>query len=161
MDSALHIYEATNSYLNQTTSWSLGILLFSLLAIWYNQKRKIQASQRNIQKVISLLLGFAVLLASGSAFFSWLTSNRIGPVEVFSDRIITNEATIPAKQIKKAYMFQSTPNSIFQLNALGDSSLLFIIEEFSGKTHVFAEDNYPIQQMMDDLRPWLRNATDD
>ena len=159
MDTILHIYEANNQYLDQTTLISLVILVLCLLGLGYNYKRTVARDQRNTQKLISLLLGFVILLACSAAFFSKLTSKRIGPVKVFPNRIESNEGTIQATRIKRAYMHQSTPNSPFQLNTLGDSSLLFIIEEVDGRAHVFPEDNYPVEQMMDDLRPWLLEAT--
>ena len=159
LDQLYKIYESNNHYLDSTMIWSLVLIGIAALAIWFNQKRKVGLDQKNMQNLISMLLGFVILLSLCALIFSKLTSERIGPVRVFPDRIVTNEGVIQASRIKKAYLQESVPNTPFQLNALRDSSLLFIIEEVDGTSHVFTEDNYPIRQMMEDLRPWLLEAT--
>lgn len=155
MNTVLHTYIPDSSYFNQTTWWCLGIVAFCAIAFFFNIRRK----QSNTKNLISMLLGFIGLIAIGSSVFSFLTSKRIGQVRVYEDRIETSEGTINAKQIKKAYIHESTPSTPFKLNELGEEALLLLIEEKDGQVHVFSEQNYDIQQMLKDLRPWLKNAT--
>lgn len=161
MDQIIHTYAPTGSYLSQTMVWSIVILGICLISILFLQRRKRSASSKNMYSLGVMLLGFISLLAATSAFFSWLTNERIGEVIVYQDRIETNEGTILASEIKRAYLHQSTPNTPFKLNALGDTTLLLIFE-MSGKVEkdfVFSEENYPIKKMMEELRPWLHKAT--
>lgn len=161
MDTVLHTYAPAHAYLDQTTLLALLILLIALGGLWWNYRRKVAPAQRNMRQLIGMLLGFVVLIAAATSFFSWLTSERIQPIKVYADRIESNEGTIFAKQIKRIYFEQSIPQAPFKLNALADTTLLLVVENVEGgKTaHVFSEENYPIQQMVKDLRPWLLNAT--
>lgn len=161
MDTVLHTYAPTHTYLNNATLAGLAILLIAVAGLWWNYKRTVSPQQRNMRQLIGMLLGFAALIAAATIFFSWLTSERIQDIKVYADRIESNEGTIFAKQIRRIYFEQSVPQAPFKLNALADTTLLLVVENVApGKTaHVFSAENYPIQQMVEDLRPWLLEAT--
>ncbi len=160
METALYVYAADNSALMTTTLISGLLLVLALGGVYWNSRRKVSYEQRNYRQLWGMLLGFMALLSFVALVFSWLTSQRHGEVSVYSDRLETVEATIPAKKIKRAYIFYDVPNSRYGTTAGADTTQLLIIEEYGkmnqGRNHVFSEYNYPVEQMAVEINNWLQ-----
>lgn len=160
METALHIYGADNSALMTTTVISAVLLVLALAGVYWNSKRSVSYEQRNYRQLWGMLLGFMALLSFVALVFSWLTSQRQGTVEIYSDRLVTVEATIPVKKIKRAYLFNDIPNSRYGNTAGADTTRLLIVEEHGkmnqGRNYVFSEYNYPVEQMVVEINAWLQ-----
>jgi len=120
------------------------------LILMLRKKRTRETYNRNM--LIAMLLFFLTIISTGSAFFSWLSMYKTGPVTISADAIETPYGKAQLSSIRKAEIIADQPVTLFPGNQDSRTVRLLIIEEHSGKTHVLSEKNYDIQRILGTLR---------
>lgn len=151
MEPILYTYTANQNDLSLTIFVSLGLALPAIVGmIWL--LRKSTSGDNNRRLLIAMLLFFVGIIGGGTAFFSWLTTRKLGPVTLTASTITTPYGQAPYSQIREAYLKNDPQGS--WLDPTGNSRqirLLFLIED-TGKTHVLSEKNYPVSEILAKMR---------
>lgn len=138
-----------------TTELDQQMVAFLLLAIglsialwWYNRK-KLEYPKRKQQQMLTMLGAFIVLISLGSAFFSWLTTQKIKTVTIDKEAIVTPYGKAEIDKIRTAYFYMDKQSSRFSQEMVLDTVRFLIIEEFgrNKKTHALSEENYDIVEI--------------
>lgn len=127
----------------------IGVALTFLHLSFQNSEFKAKYTH-NMRMLIGMLAFFALLIASGTLMFSWLTKAKLGPVSLYENRIQTPYGTTEFKAIKDIYFEESVEQTWLGTN--GKRSKLLMIAEKKGNGHVLSEMNYPIQQIGNELK---------
>lgn len=151
------IFEPLKSSILSTTNISLLIVLFAVLfMLFLNKSKTINKHYRNI---LSMLTFFAGIMSLGTVFFSYFHGERIGPVEIKSEHLITAYGAINYNDIKKVLLKKENKNKSMLAPALGGeytSSMVIISKK--NQYYYFSEENYPVQNMMKPIRTAWQNA---
>ena len=150
-------FEPLRSFFWSTTSLSVLVVLAGIgLMVFLTKAKTIDKNYRNI---FSMLAFFAVMMAAGSAIFSWLFGERIGPVKIVESGIESPYGTTSFEEIKNIVISINKDKSTLvpQVGTDGDKQLLVMLN--SGKRLIFSKNNYPIQQMVTPMRSAWQNST--
>jgi len=148
MENILEIYHPVNAGLGQEF-WLAVLGAFGLLIVAYFLQRKdVKYENRNLRNLLVMLSLFGTMLCVCVIIFSWFNNQKISTVRVFENGVQYDENTITFNQLKKAYLHDNKQSSHLSTQIIIDTSYLLVIEEMSGKAHVFSEDHYPIKEMV-------------
>lgn len=151
MNEIIATFEPTST--TQATLWLGGaVALLALGALLAILAGKLEVADRNRRLLLAMLLFFTVLIAGGTAFFSWLTSYRIDTVTLYSRGLTTPYGTVAYEDIRDAYIRKEEQRSFVNPDIVRSSTRLLIIEERDGKTHVLSEENYALEPIFSTLR---------
>ena len=159
--------DALYTYLPETGDLTSNLLVAALLAVmglagcailaW----RPGRGQARNYRLLGAMLLFFLFLIAASVSFFSWLTLQRTGPVYLFADAVQTPRGTIPFDRIRNARILTAGNRSFIDPQRVRGGQQLLVIEELDGTTHVLAEEFYPVQEILSQLRQTVRAWEED
>lgn len=124
----------------------------ALLATVVLLRRKTTRDNRTRTLLLAMLFFFAFLIASSTAFFSWLSARRTGPVMIYAEAIETPYGRVSFDNIRNASIEEEKERSLINQNIIKKTTRLLVIEEKNGKAHVLSEQNYPIQQILGELK---------
>ena len=99
-----------------------------------------------------MLLFFLFLIAAGTAFFSAWNRIRLGPVNIYTSSIETPYGTIQFDEIRNAKIESNQQPSMINPQLNRRTVKLLIIEERSGKAHIFSEKDYRVQEILNGLK---------
>ncbi|MEN0003968.1 MAG: hypothetical protein AAF798_07490 [Bacteroidota bacterium] len=148
MGTVIEIFEPTNQEPLYAFWTALVVAGACIAGLVYMLRATMERIGRNRQLLIAMLLFFGAMLAGGSAFLSWLTSDKVGTVTLYKQGVSTPYGSVRYESIIRTGISLNKQNTLFQA---ADKKLL-IIEERSGKAHVLSEANYPIEQLLGALR---------
>lgn len=148
-------FSPTHSNVNSTVIISIILLIAALIFLYFNQRRKVRAQFRNHRQLYSLLALLVAFTALLTAVFQWYINSRLESLVVYQDRLEWPERPVPWNEIKSVYFYDnsstgragSSDRPIVEIENLRKKNQLLIIEEYSGKTHVFAQKDYAIIEM--------------
>ena len=152
MEEILYRFEPihTNSSITLWISLLFGLFAWGICALLLAKKEEGQNRQRNI--IIAMLLFFVGMIGLGTAFFTYWTQQKTGPVVIYNDAIETVYGRVSFSQIKNSNIIAAGNRSIINPDLQKNTSRMLLIEENSGKAHVLSEDNYDIQAILNALR---------
>lgn len=141
MNEAIYSFEPNVSELN--SYMIIGIILFIICAglFFFSLKKN--------KQLLLLFSGFIGITALGIGIFSYVNQTKLPVVQLYENGLITPHGKVNFDQIKKIELTDIEKNTIFPSE--GDTSKLIIIEEYSKKVHVLAEDNYPLAEIFEKL----------
>lgn len=151
MENDIQIFQAVNTESEHVFWISLVVLIVAAVATWL-LLRSHNKKPRKEYTLLALLSFIAALLAGGTAVFSKLTTTRIGPVTLTAETIETPYGTAQLSALQNAYIQMDQRKSFVNPNLTQDRVRLLLIIEQDGKTHVLSEANYPIEQILDELK---------
>lgn len=157
MEQDMQVFQAVNTQTEQTFWIGLVVCLLAALATWFLLRAYNQQARKEYS-LLALLSFIVALLAGGTALFSKLTSTKIGPVTLTSEAIETPYGEARLADIQNAYIEMNQRKSYVNPNITQDRVRLLLIIEKDGKTHVLSEANYPIEDILNQLRENVRKT---
>ncbi len=144
-------FEAASSSSNDALILSLLATVAGLAGMLAMLLRKPAPGQRNQNLMLAMLLFFVFLIGASTAFFSWMRQAKLGPVEIYADRVETPYGVAPYSRIRNAEIIADQQQSPFSTLSREGTRILAIME-YDGKTHALSEEDYPIGEVMARLR---------
>ncbi len=150
METALHTFTPLHTE-NQLGFW-IGLLVgvLALAGMLFLLKNK--SGDQNRRLLGAMLLFFVCTISVGTAFFSWLTMRKIGPVNLYANAITTPYGKLPFDKIRSIYIKEEQDKSLLQPQGNGKSTRLLVLESKDGKVHVLSDQNYNIQAILGTLK---------
>lgn len=152
MDNLIKSYEPIESE-DQLYLWLgalVGVLAFGAMA--FVIKKEYSYEEQSKKWLIALLLFIVGLIASGTAFFSWLSQQRIGKVEIYTDHLVLGKTSLDFDQIKKINIKREEEKSMVNPNIVRKEYELLFIEDLEGHLFVVSEQAYPVREVLNELR---------
>ncbi len=109
-------------------------------------------SGRKQWRFAQLLFGFVAFIALGTGIFSFLTAERLQPVNLYKDSISVPRGNILFKDILKIQVEELKEHSKYpiqkdgQLYVIGQTDLM-VIEKRDGSSYLLSEENYPLDSI--------------
>lgn len=128
------------------------LAVIGLAGLWLTLRKKVSGDARNRNMLVAMLLFFLTTISAGTAFFSWLSMYKTGPVTISTESIETPYGKVAFQDIKNAEITADQPIRLLPSGSGHGTVKLLIIEEKSGKAHVMSEENYDIQRILGALR---------
>jgi len=150
METALHTFQPQHTE-NELGLW-IGLIVgaFALAGMLWLLKKK--TGDQNRRLLGAMLLFFVGTISVGTAFFSWLTMRKIGPVSLYADAITTPYGKLPFNKINNIYIKEEKEKSLLQPQGNNKSIRLLVLESKDGKVHVLSDQNYNIQAILGPLK---------
>lgn len=150
------LFEA-NTIQNDQLFWIALLVCILAAAGTFLLLRKSKGAYRSLLALLSFILA---LLAGGTALFSKLTSEKIGTVRLGEDYLETPYGKTQLEDIRDAYIEMDQQPSLLNPGQSSDRVRLLIILEDDEKTHVLSEANYPIEEILREMRNRLNPSPD-
>jgi len=142
------LFEATTTH-NDQLFWIALVVCILATGGTFFLLRKTKGAYRSLLALLSFILA---LVAGGTAIFSKLTSEKIGTVRLGEDSLETPYGKTQLEDIRDAYIEMDQRPSLLNPGRQSDRVRLLIILEDDGKTHVLSEANYPIEEILREMR---------
>ncbi|MCB0649999.1 MAG: hypothetical protein KDC85_01840 [Saprospiraceae bacterium] len=147
MGDPLYTFLPTHSS-DQMTFWgSFIIVLIAAAALFYLLRKKSAGDAYRRQMLLAMLVFFAMIMSAVTAFFSFWSLRKTGPVYVYEQSITTPYGNAEFKNINKAYIDLNKQQSLLNPGTSTKSVRMLFLEESHGKIHVLSEENYDIDQI--------------
>lgn len=155
MDNPLYTYRVESA--DGVYLW-VGIVLaiLSFAGTYFLLKRPGQGRKHTMSVLMAMLLFFAGLMATATAFFSGWSLRKQGTVDIYADRIVIGQHEVPFSQIKELYLKKDQSGSILQQG--GETYLFLVIQDRAGKASAVSNQNYPVQEIMENLKATMAAA---
>jgi hypothetical protein len=142
-------FQPLTTELNQQFTAFLLLAIVLGIALWWYNRKKLAYPKRKQQQMLTMLGAFFILIALGSAFFSWLTMTKIKTVTISEEAIVTPYGKAQIDNIRNAYFYLDKQSSRFSKEMVLDTVRFLIIEEYgrNKKTHALSEENYDIVEI--------------
>ncbi|MEM0993902.1 MAG: hypothetical protein AAF847_04330 [Bacteroidota bacterium] len=155
MDTPLYVFEADASKEWLQLSIAMVSTVLMIAAFLWLKSREVAFEKRNLQRTGQMLLGFGLIISIGSIFgVSWRLT-QLGDVEVYKDRLVSSYGTVPYQDLKVVFLHTGYENSLISQTTKLDTTLLAYFEEKIGRSYVFSEEHYDVEQMVFSVRPIL------
>jgi hypothetical protein len=128
------------------------LAIAGIAGLVFTLRKKASGDARNRNMLVAMLLFFLATISTGTAFFSWLSMRKTGPVTITEEAIETPYGKAVFTSIRKAEIITDQPVRLIPSNNQRGAVKLLVIEEESGKAHVMSEENYDIQRIFGALR---------
>ena len=130
---------------------TMTVGLISLAAcIWILRKPVIKAY--NYKMLVAMLLFFSTLISLGSSVFMGLKLKKNTPIAIYPTSIETPYGVAQYDNIKNASIIADKTPSIINSSQSARITKLLVIEEKDGKAHVLSEEDYPITEILRQLK---------
>lgn len=154
MQASTYVFEPENSS-NYILAISCSIIAIASIIglVIYNRKqqktseRKVSSDARRFQPLISLGLFFLFLICLTTAFFSWLTTQKITKVTITDTFIETPYGKTDWDNIQRIYIHEDQKVAPFSGRSVGEKTKILMIIEIEGKTHALSELNYDLNEI--------------
>ncbi len=131
-------------YSSNLTLWiSLTLMLLGAALTFFLFKK---------YKTLSLLSFFIAIIAACSTFFSFWTTQKLVPVQISAEKLITPYGETALSEIKSSEIKGGAIDA--SIIKKDDTRILLIVER-SNKTHALSELNYPIDSIKNILDNYL------
>ena len=152
MGEAIYTFEPNLS--DTTSSLWLGLLaaVAGIGGCVFLLRKATTGKNRNYYLLGAMLLVFVFMIGLSTAFFSWWTQHKIGPVIIYTNAITTPYGTVKFARIDNAYIEEQRQPSLVNPSLTRSRYKLLIIEEIDGKTHALSEENYDLNLILQRLR---------
>lgn len=150
MEIALHTFHPEHTE-NQLSLW-IGLIAGVLALAGMLILLKSKSGDQNRRLLGAMLLFFVCTISAGTAFFSWLTMRKIGPVNLYAEAITTPYGKLSFDKIRSIYIKEEQEKSLLKPEGSGKSIRLLVMESKDGKVHVLSDQNYNIQAILGALK---------
>ena len=129
---------------------SISILGFLI----YLNKKEMSYDEAKRRGLFSILLGIAFLITTSTAVLNFWNSQKFKTIKLYKDSIETPRGKIAFEDIQNAYIYIDKPMTITTPphDSLMNYDRLLILEEFDKTSHVMAEENYPIEDILGKIK---------
>lgn len=142
---------------DQSSFWAgIMVAILALAGMVFLLLRPAKQGDRNRRLLVAMLSFFVFLIAASTAFFSWWSMEKTGPVHFYAAGIQTPYGKVKFQEIRNAYIHQDKEKSLVNPNVVTRATNILVIEEISGKTHALSEAQYPISQILGRLKNELK-----
>ena len=155
MDTPLYIFEADHSKETLQLVLAIASTLLMIAAFFWLKSKDIALEKRNLQRTGQMLLGFGLIISIGSIFGTSLRLNQLKDVKVYKDRVISSYGEVPFDELKVVYLHTGHQSSIVSPTIQLDTTHLAYFEEKKGRSYVFSEEHYEVEDMVHSIRPIL------
>ena len=128
----------------------VAVAAFGLMA--FVIRKEFPYEEQSKKWLIALLLFIVGLLATGTAFFSWLSQQKVGSVKIYSDHLELGRTTIPFEEIKVLNIKKEEEKSFVNPNIVRKEYNLLFIENLKGQLFVISERSYPVKEILQEVR---------
>lgn len=152
MNDLIKNYEPINSE-DQLYLWLgalVGVVAFG--AMTFVIRKEFPYEEQSKKWLIALLFFIVGLIASGTAFFSWLTVQKVGSVKIYSDHVELGKTKVLYEDIKVINIKKEEEKSFVNPNIVRKEYNLLFIQEMKGKVYVVSERSYPVREVLNELR---------
>ncbi|MEQ8704103.1 MAG: hypothetical protein RIC19_09305 [Phaeodactylibacter sp.] len=147
----LKTFEAAGAASNVTLIFALLATVVGLAGTFLLLRKPAPRGQHNQRMLIAMLLFFTFLIGASTAFFSWMRTERLEPVMIYNNAVETSYGKVAYKDLGNAKIVTDQQNQPFSNLNQGTTRLLVILEK-DGKTHALSEEDYPIEEVLRELR---------
>jgi len=151
METPLRSFEPYLYGINILSIIFLSLTLIFAILLYFQNKKKVPYYEKKRKRVFSMLLAFGVMIFSVTTILNMVNTWNLKTVKFYSNAIETPMGKVEFDDIQSAYIFVDKPILLTQNNEQPKSknSRMLIIEEYSRKTHVLSEENYPIENILE------------
>ena len=152
MGEPLYTFLPTNTSDSYAFWGSIIVVIISAVALVYLLRKKSTGDAYRRQMLLAMLVFFALIMAATTAFFSFWSIQKIGPVLVYSEQMETPYGMVVYDNISRAYIELNGKRSMVNPGATANSVRMLFIEETDGTMHVMSEDNYDIDEILSKMK---------
>lgn len=152
----LKTFEAAGAASNVTLILALLATVVGLGGTILLLRNPAPRGKHNQRMMIAMLLFFAFLIGASTAFFTWMRTKRLEPVMIYTDAVVTSFGKVPFEDLGNARIMMDQQNSPFS-NLDRESTRILAILEKDGKTHALSEEDYPIDEILRELRKAVKD----
>lgn len=154
MEVPIHIFEPI------TIKATLITIIFAFLSIGilgfliFLNKKEMSYDEAKRRGLYSILLGIALLLTTSTAILNFWNSLKFTPIKLYKDSIETPRGKVAYENIQNAYIYIDRPMTITTppSDSLMSYDRILVLEEFDKTSHVMAEENYPIEDILEKIK---------
>lgn len=147
----LKTFEAAGAASNVTLILALLATLGGLLGTVLLLRKPAPPGQHNQRMLIAMLLFFTFLIGASTAFFTWMRTKRLQPVEIYTDAVVTPYGRVLFEDLGNAKITTDKQSQPFSNLSQEGTRILAILEK-DGTTHALSESDYPINEVLHELR---------
>jgi hypothetical protein len=145
MDKPLFTFEPYKQSLDVWTIALMGVVAACLMLIYFYVP-KIKLDKTRLA-VVSMLLGFFAVIASGFVVLRLVSKVKLTEVEIYNNHVKTPYGDVRFQDIDDFYIKIEKKSKILNPNELTDSTRYFFLMEKSRKTHILSEGDYLIDSI--------------
>lgn len=154
MESALYIYEPTNLDIDLIIIALLATLASGVGAYILFRKKKDRTPYTGLA---ALLLGFIALLALVTTIFSSWSLSKITTIRIYKDKLQIEKDIIPFIELNNAVIENTGQASVSNPKIAKKTNLILLIERRNGKIYALSSENYPVKEVMTNLKAAITN----
>lgn len=124
--------------------------------LFYLYKIRNRPENKRLRQIGAMLIFYGVLIALGTAVFSFWNKQKIIPLVFTEQSVQTPYGELNYLNIRDARIRTETQTSLANPNLIRGKTDLLVIIETSGKTHVLSAENYDIRAVLGELRKRMR-----
>lgn len=159
MSTPLKIFEADQSSIWLTLGISVAGAILSLAVLVYLRRNEGKYDLRHYRQLGLMLSGLVLLIALGSIIGSVLNLQRLQPIKVYEDRVVTGFGSVAYTDLRFLYLHKGKQMSFVSPDVSVDTTLLAYFEEKQGKSYVISEENYDVEAIVAYIRPMMDSLT--
>lgn len=107
------------------------------------------------RQVVPLWFFIAAMVATGTALFTFWNHLKTGPVRFEAEQMETPYGKVQYNDIRRVYAHRQVEPSLINPNMERRAVTWLIIEETSGKKHIFSEEQYDLAAIEKALEGYL------
>lgn len=115
----------------------------------------------NYRLLMAMLLFFVAMIAGGTAFYTHLTTGKLGPVHFYEQGLRTPYGPVRYVDIRDAYLEADQERALINPSQVKRSTRILLIEERGGKVHLLSAFNYPVEEIFRVLKQQVRRRDQD
>lgn len=146
-DDQIYVFTAEHASEWSSFSIALALALAGLAVMVYFLKNSSDYKTKNRNLLIAMLAFFTFMIAGGTAFFSWLSIQKISDVVIDASTVETGYGKSELRQISRIYFHDDVSRSPINPAIQKKSTRFLIIEEIKGKTHALSEEHFKISEI--------------
>jgi hypothetical protein len=110
----------------------------------------------NYRLLVAMLLFFAAIIGGGTAFYTQLTSRKLGPVQFFERGLSTPYGDVPYEQVRDAFIETDEERALINPNQVNRQTRILIIQDRQDRVHLLSEANYPVDDIFQVLKDQVK-----
>ncbi len=132
----------------------VAVIAFGAMALVI--RKEFSYEEQTKKWLIALLLFIVGIISTGTAFFSWLSDQRVGVVKIYTDRLEVGKKELEFGKIKKIDLRKEQEKSMVNPNIVRREYNLLFIEDLEGRMFVISERSYPVREIMQEIKKALQ-----
>jgi hypothetical protein len=160
MEIPVHIFEPVTFQATLITTIFTFLSIGILGLLFFLNKKEMSYDQAKRRGLYSILLGIALLLTSSTAVLNFWNSLKFTSIKLYQDSIETPRGKVAYEDIQNAYIYIDRPMTITTppADSLMSYDRLLVLEEFDKTSHVMAEENYPIEDILEKIKAMAKKS---